>query len=310
MNGGWLSDVLSAADSAPALERALSDALGAPVRLGDLIAVRRGAELFAANVQGQDAVVKRFLGPDGPATVTRAAREYDRLHPAMGQGPHRVVACLLSAPGQSCLILQHAPGRPVSSALEEAQSDQARAAVLDRCGRWLSAYVGPTRSTDRFGPGFWIDRTRKMQGASELTDEDLRLTGALLDAMATRAPDLRDAPVTRGAIHGDFKPSNLHLDADGAIWGFDIQATTRMPLARDVARFVSSWRRDPGIAVDPFPWPAVDALAREVLEPGEIASILRFFLAEQFAARLCAVTADGAESARLRAAVAAFLGAV
>lgn len=286
-----LIDRIEAAGKAAAeLERLM------PVKVDEVLKLHRNRVVFRVKTAQGPAVAKHLLGPQAAAQITAMRAELDYIEPHM-TGSCRVIRCLEARPEAGVILLELAPGKPLTKAL----AGRDRAALMAQAREWLAAYTAPRREIAGFAPDFWLQQAITRAKTAKADGADI---GAALAKLADLTRH-RGAPMAKAATHGDFVAANL-LAAKGSLWGVDIEGERRLPLAKEAARFLV-WARMgdglPAIAED------THAFAPEsLLEPGEDETTLPFFTGFEIIMRIIDVAERPQHLPPLRALLAEWLG--
>lgn len=237
------------------LQTALSDAFGpdAPTSLrlikdGPLARVAEGVW------QGRAVIVKQFHSPDPGSLIAEMQVEHRRLAALFPYQGLNTALLRAHAPAQGLAILDKAPGIALDVALDPCTANE-RARLVGRAGAWLARSVGDSRAPGSFRPRFWLDRLDRDSAELPLTPEDRALIARAMGQLRMLGTQLKRGAIPKGAVHGDFGPYNLHWDARSqSLWAFDIQRTSDLPLALDMARFLvalseQAQRQHPGCAL-------------------------------------------------------------
>lgn len=197
--------------------------------------------ILACSLGGRPAVMRMFL-EDDPALSQREWNELERIWQVMSQGPYRVVEPLHHCPSQNLMIVDRAEGTPLLQKLW--QSDKAdRARHLEPAARWLRLYTGGTEEWRSARHRRWLAKAER--AADRQAFDELRGVEAEIIALLHQMADRMDGAEWRTAVsHGDFHPNNLIVQA-GDLVGIDTGGSARMPIYKDMARFlVHMGRRD------------------------------------------------------------------
>ncbi|WP_406735789.1 hypothetical protein [Thioclava sp. GXIMD4215] len=269
------------------LKRALNLLPGwAGTRVEEVLRLTPDRAVAVIRRRDESFVLKQFFGDKGPARATLMAEALGHAG-HMQDGAHRVVALVASFASQGMIIMGRTPGLRLDRVLKDAAPDM-RLRLVGAAGHWLARYTAPTREEGRFYATFWLRQIedlphRHMQG------EARRLSGEILDKLARMAPDLNGKMVLRARSHGDFVDRNLNVAPDGkTLWGFDIDRFPLLPIARDMARFLS-WRasdRAEHLGRAGLPVDEVTAMsASDVLPQAEWQDMVPFFAGETLVRR-------------------------
>ena len=185
--------------------------------------------------KGQAVIVKQFLTSEPEPLIAGMVVEHRRLAALF---PHDNMNTALSrahSPAHGLAILDKAPGIPLDLALDPCTATE-RARLVGLAGAWLARALGDSREPGSFRPRFWLDRLERESADLPLTTDDRALLCRAMDSLRALGAALKRGAVPRGAVHGDFGPYNLHWDAaTQSLWAFDIQHTSALPLALDMA---------------------------------------------------------------------------
>lgn len=275
--GDWIGRKLEAVAAEEALFRKLETISDWPA-LSEIKTIKHaeGRAVYRAQSPDGPVVIKQFTHAKAAETVEAMREELDHLSQTMQRGPYRMMRALAIAPEQGIILLEHVPGVPISEALERCTRAE-RATLLKDAGAWLNTYVGERRQTGSLSPAWWI---KKAKTYPKVPNSD-----ALVAYMEHQISEVRGYPITSGAAHGDFIPSNLHVDG-GVLWGVDVQGRARLPLVRELAHFLLWTERLRPLGSGPYRWGVAEAdlsalTARCGLPQDEISTLMPFFIAEQ-----------------------------
>lgn len=204
-------------------------------RLLQALKFAKSSWVFAANLNGDKVVIKRFFNVDRAHTVRSLKGELDRLEVTFGAGDCQANRCLMAWPEDGIAILSHAPGPRLDLKIAAARGG-ARAKLLSHAGRWLATYPGDRRRMSTFGPGFWIKRSLARDHSS-IDDADKPLLDDMIALLRSQNERVKGCAVVQTASHGDYVGMNAHYHR-GTIYGVDIQGECWVALAREAARFL------------------------------------------------------------------------
>ena len=226
--------LLSALARCPALARAEVE------EILRLVPGRRA--IFRARLDGRGIILRHLVHADERADAAAQWQEIGRVHDALGAGEMRVNAPLHFDADLGLMALEEAPGTPLLTHLW-ANPPEARGALMARAADWLHAYTGS--STDWRG----IDRKRWVRMAARASarqphPELAAIEARILQKMRQLGRKLHRQPWRIAITHGDFHPNNLLVDGT-RLTGIDLGGTARLPIYKDIARFlVHCARRD------------------------------------------------------------------
>src|SRR6056297_3450236 len=128
-------------------------------------------------------------------------------------------------------VLEHLWSAPADS----------RTALMPRAAAWLRRYTDVTEVWRATNPEGWLARAERAAAAQPFAR--LRGLEAEILLQLRRLAAMLDEAEWRIAIcHGDFHPNNLVLDGE-RLTGIDLGASSRMPVTKDIARFLAHMGR-------------------------------------------------------------------
>jgi hypothetical protein len=153
----------------------------------------------------------------------------------MSDGPYRVVEPLHHSAAHNLLVVERAGGTPLLQRLW--QSDKAeRAQEMAPAARWLRRYTGGTEEWRGARHRRWLAKAER--AAERQAFDNLRKIERDIIALLHQMADRMDGAEWRTAIlHGDFHPNNL-IAKGGELVGIDTGGSARMPIYKDMARFL------------------------------------------------------------------------
>ena len=248
--------------------------------IGDLIRHVPGKRsLYAGTWRGRAAIF-RFAAPQTAEMQAREWREACRIWPYMQGARFRVAEPLAFLPEPHLLVMERVEGTPLldrASALPAAR----RGAALSHAAAWLRRYTDVSESWRAARCAGWLARA----GRATRTQPFARLRGVEADILARIGclADRIEGTEWRTAIcHGDFHANNL-LAAEKRLTGIDTGGSGRMPVVKDIARYLMHMARR-GVAPSGQTWCGVDAGMRDAfaeafaLTEAERRRVLPFFL--------------------------------
>lgn len=206
-----------------------------------------GAEAGAVlrHVPGKRAVLRGRL--DGRAAVFRmtldsrddgAAREWAemcRLWPFMNSGRYRIAEPLHCAAAHGLVVTAEVPGRPLMKHLWKSPPET-RARHLVPAATWLRRATEISEGWQPAGVRGWLSRAER--AAAQQPFAVLRRPESAILIELRRLGALLEGTEWRCAIgHGDMHPNNLIIDRD-RLTGIDLGGSARMPVYKDMARFL------------------------------------------------------------------------
>ncbi len=190
--------------------------------------------IMAGTLEGRAAVFRIFAPEQGDNT-TREWREMTRIWPFMNSGNYRVAEPLLHLPEHGILVIEAVSGLPLLEHFWQSEPDS-RARHLRPAAEWLRRYTEGTESWRAGNAAGWLARTERAAASQPFAN--LRKVEAGILAELRRMAAALEREEWRVAIcHGDFHPNNLILNED-RLTGIDIGGSSRMPVCKDIARFL------------------------------------------------------------------------
>lgn len=223
-------DLTGRFDAARKTDPALED-----VEIQDLLRLVKGKRaIIACTFADRPAVMRMFL-EDDPALSRREWEELTRIRPVMSDGPYRVAAPIYHSEAHNLLVVERAEGTPLLERLW--QDDKAdRAQYMEPAARWLRLYTGGTEEWRGARHRRWLAKAERAAGRQAF--DSLRKIETEIIALLHQMADRMNGAEWRTAIlHGDFHPNNL-IARDGELVGIDTGGSARMPIYKDMARFL------------------------------------------------------------------------
>jgi hypothetical protein len=183
---------------------------------------------------GRPAVVRQFLSP----AIEPAQREWaemQRAWPEMQGRRFRIAEPLHFSAVANLIVVEAVPGTPMLELLWQS-APETRARWLEPGARWLRRYTDSSETWTRARPAGWLGRAERA-AAKQPFDELRALEGAILTELHRLAAALEAADWRAAISHGDYHPNNL-LVSDARLTGIDTGGSARMPLYKDMARFL------------------------------------------------------------------------
>ncbi|MBZ8119347.1 aminoglycoside phosphotransferase family protein [Roseovarius sp. LXJ103] len=202
---------------------------------GDLIRNVAGKRaIFEGVFEGRDVVFRLNYRPEEGAPAREWA-EIERLWPYMAEGDLRIAEPVYANTGAGVIVLERVPGTPMLTLMRRLEAAE-RVAFFAPAARWLRQSTAMTDAPRVAGTAGWVRRAR---AASEKQPfPALRaLEVQILEQMERLGPHIEGALWRTAISHGDFHPNNLIVDG-ARITGIDLGGSTRMPIYKDMARFV------------------------------------------------------------------------
>jgi len=236
-----LPDIDAVMDLAQALDRASArdPALGA-ARLEEVIRLVPGKRAILGGTFGGRPAIFRFHIENPEQHAARDWAELMRTADYMGTGKMRVNAPLHHAPGLGLVVVERVAGTPLMQHIWQSAHED-RAAWLGPAAEWLRKYTAPTEARAPARLDGWFSRGRRAMARQPF--EALRpLEAALMEELVRIAAALAGTPWRMAICHGDFHPNNLLVNGSW-LTGIDTGGSARLPIYKDMARFLSHMGR-------------------------------------------------------------------
>lgn len=203
--------------------------------LSEVLRIVPGKRAVMAGLLGRRAVVFRIFAADQGEMASREWREMTRIWPLMNSGAYRVAEPLLHLPDHGILAIEQISGAPLLEHLWHSETES-RAQHLRPAAEWLRHYTEGSESWRAGNAAGWLARAER----ASATQPFARLRAIeidILDELRRLAKALEDAEWRVAICHGDFHPNNLILAGD-RLTGIDIGGSARIPVCKDIARFL------------------------------------------------------------------------
>ncbi|MEM6588990.1 MAG: phosphotransferase [Pseudomonadota bacterium] len=195
--------------------------------------------IFTATFQNIPAIARFYL-EEPRAFARRDWAELQRTRPFMTEGPYRVNEPLFHLPELGLLVVRRDDGKPLLEKLWN--SDPAdRAEMMPPAVHWLRQYTLPMERPSPMRAASWLAKAEKRirkQGSARLRplliDLNMLMHGIL--------PKMEGHDWRVTISHGDFHPNNL-LMGDGVLTGIDTGGSAKLPIYKDMARFLTHMGR-------------------------------------------------------------------
>jgi len=215
----------------PALEQAEIDEV--------LRIVPGNRAVLAGHWQGRRAVF-RLVPPTAAEAQVREWREATRIWPQMQGKRYRVPEPFLHLPEIGLMVVERVPGTPLLVHLWQSRPET-RGAHLPDAATWLRRYTDVSESWHKANPAGWLaraERAAQTQPHARLQ----RIEAEILVHLRKISAMLEAADWRMAICHGDFHPNNLILGR-GRLTGIDLGGSARLPICKDIARFLAHMGR-------------------------------------------------------------------
>lgn len=236
-------------------------------------------KILAGRWQGREAIF-RLATPETAEAQAREWREACRIWPYMQGARFRVAEPLAFFPERHLMVMERVTGIPL---LDHARGLRAarRGEALAPSAAWLRRYTDVSEAWRAAHCAGWLARAERAAQAQPF--ERLREIEAGILTSLERIAGRIDGAEWRVAIcHGDFHPNNLLVNGK-RLTGIDTGASGRMPVLKDIARFLMHMARR-GVVPSGRMWCGVDKGARDTfveafaLTEAERRLVMPFFL--------------------------------
>ncbi|MEM6578610.1 MAG: phosphotransferase [Pseudomonadota bacterium] len=185
-------------------------------------------------LSGQPAVFRLYHGAE--EECQRHWAELKRIWPFLQSGEATVCQPLACAPKAGVLAVSDVPGTPLLQHFYQSEPET-RARWLGPAARWLRAYTDCSETDYEAGAEGWTTRAERAAGTQAFAR--LRNLEKPLVAEMQRLAAMIEGQRWRIAIgHGDFHPNNLIAGPYPELTGIDCGGSRRMPIYKDMARFL------------------------------------------------------------------------
>ena len=162
--------------------------------------------------------------------------ELQRMWPLMGKGDAAICEPLAYAPKAGVLAVAYVPGTPLLKYFYNS-APESRADWLIPAARWLRLYTDCSETDHEAGAEGWATRATRAAGGQAFA-RLRKLETPLIEEMQ-RLASMIEGHRWRVAIgHGDFHPNNLIAGPYPSLTGIDCGGSRRMPIYKDMARFL------------------------------------------------------------------------
>lgn len=235
--------------------------------------------IHAGTWQGRDAVF-RIATQETAEMQAREWQEACRIWPWMQGARFRTAEPLAHLPELHLMVMAHVPGTPLLDHVTR-QPLARRGARLAPAAAWLRRYTDVSEGWRGARCAGWLARAgRATQGQPFPALREVE--AGILDGIERLAGRIDGADWRVAICHGDFHPNNL-LAEGRRLTGIDTGGSGRMPVLKDIARFLMHMARR-GVCPSGRMWCGVDEGMRDAfveafaLTEAERRLVLPFFL--------------------------------
>ncbi len=230
-----LSDLMVAFETHAAADPALAGAV-----LDEVIRLVPDKRAIIAGHVGERPAIFRFHLSKRAESAARDWAEIARAHAYMNAGDLRVSAPIGHLPELGLVVTERAPGMPLMRRIWQTPP-AGRPALLPPAAAWLRKYTAPTEAPAPVRLDGWFGRADR--ALARLRYAGLRQLKTAILAELARISEPHEGGHWRMAIcHGDFHPNNL-LSEGTRLTGIDTGGSARLPVVKDVARFLAHMGR-------------------------------------------------------------------
>lgn len=216
-----------------AARAACPDLAGA--EMSEVLRVMPGKRAIMTGALDGRSAVFRMFDPDQGDMTTREWREMTRIWPFMNSGAYRVAEPLLHVPEHGLLVIEHVSGTPLLEHFWQSDPSE-RAQHLRPAAEWLRHYTEGSESWRGGNAAGWLARTERA-AATQPFASLRKIEAEILDELRRMEAALVTQEWRVAICHGDFHPNNLISNED-RLTGIDIGGSARMPVCKDIARFL------------------------------------------------------------------------
>ena len=219
---------------------AAKDPLLTGARLSDVIRLVPGKRAILSGMVGERPAIFRFYIEHAEAYARRDWAELQRTRCFMSDGKYQVNAPLLHVPELGLVVAARADGVPLMERIRAADAAQ-KADFLRPAAEWLRRYTAPSEDLTEVRLDGWYKRIER--GMARQRHGALRRAETAVLAELKRIAAPHETGQWRVAVsHGDFHPNNLLTDG-ARLTGIDTGGSAKLPLYKDMARFLSHMAR-------------------------------------------------------------------
>ncbi|WP_297778484.1 phosphotransferase [uncultured Roseovarius sp.] len=190
--------------------------------------------VLAGRLDGR-AVVARLVEPKYSEALAKEWAELQRIWPHMQTGRYCVAEPILHLPDAGLMVIERVEGDPLLEHLWQ-QDVGARAQHLRPVAEWLRQYTEVSESWQEGNATGWLARVERAAGTQPFA-RLRRIEAAILTHLRSMTRALEGADWRVAISHGDYHPNNLILGSD-RLTGIDTGGSGRMPVCKDIARFL------------------------------------------------------------------------
>lgn len=216
-------------------EASAEDPAFSDVTFSELIRHTEGKKtILRGTLKDKRAVFRLYHGES--EACRRHWAELQRMWPLMKSGQAMICEPLAFAPKIGVLAIADVPGTPLLQHLYQSEP-HTRSRWLVPAARWLRLYTDCSETDHVAGAEGWA--TRAARAASGQAFARLRKVEAPLMEEMQRLASMIEGHRWRVAIgHGDYHPNNLIAGPYPTLTGIDCGGSRRMPIYKDMARFL------------------------------------------------------------------------
>lgn len=191
--------------------------------------------LFSGTLNETPAVFRQYYEDSGMQQAKNQWAELNRVCAYLDKSPYRINAPLHMNEEHRVLVVERVQGRPLLNHMRKLDADE-RLFLIGEAVRWLHAYTKPSEDNSPTRVNNWLARAADAsvgQPHKKLRDLETRV----LTKMEELAEQITGRVWRKAICHGDFHPNNLLVSNDALI-GIDIGGSDRIPIYKDMARFM------------------------------------------------------------------------
>lgn len=184
--------------------------------------------------------IARFYFDEPRINSKRDWRELERTWPYMSEGRFRVNEPLFHLPDLGLILVRREAGEPMLEKIWQAEPE-GRFEMMPDAVDWLRHYTKPTERRSAMRAASWLSKAEKRM--SRQAYHRLRpLMRGVRDELERLLPAMAGHAWRVSICHGDFHPNNLLIEG-GVITGIDNGGSAKLPIYKDMARFLTHMGR-------------------------------------------------------------------
>lgn len=241
MSSDISADTASLTQAQQAARDGLAEVLGqdpvlAQAQITELLRLVPGKRaLFAGQLNDQPVMFRHCLEANSQQQVSNQWAEMNRVCRYLKAPPYLINTPLHLGVSGDVMMLEFVEGRPLMQYMRHTLPEE-KGLLTGLAVRWLQAYCQPSEEWCEVRVDSWLRRAG--DAAARQPQQRLRAVEAqVLQRMQVLGGEIAGQSWRRAICHGDFHPDNL-MFSDDALTGIDIGGSGRIPIYKDMARFL------------------------------------------------------------------------